>query len=99
MTGIVNKTRNNSYVDIIVSVSNDYKVEEIERMLEKELPRIKPLSPYIISGPTNGGMDELDRSMKFSIRTECSEEHKFEVRTTVNREIKKIFEEYGVKLG
>jgi small conductance mechanosensitive channel len=99
MTGVVNKTRNNSYVDIILSVGNEYKVEDIERMLEKELPKIAEKSPYIISGPTNGGMDTLDRTMKFSIRTECSEEHKFEVRTTVNRELKKIFEDYDVKLS
>ncbi|MBQ3394127.1 MAG: mechanosensitive ion channel [Oscillospiraceae bacterium] len=99
MTGVVNKTRNNSYVDIILSVGNEYKVEDIERMLAKELPKITEKSPYIISGPSNGGMDTLDRTMKFSIRTECSEEHKFEVRTTVNRELKKIFEDYDVKLS
>ena len=100
LTNIVNKTRRNSYCDIIVSVPFSEDINAIEKMLNEELPKIKDMCPFIISGPTYGGVDEMSgRDMKLSIRTECLENHKFEVRSVVNREVKNLFDKYGFKLG
>ena len=100
LTNIVNKTRINSYCDVIVSVNVNEDINAIEKMLNEELPKIKDKCPYILSGPTYGGVDDMSGSeMKLSIRTECLEARKFEVRTVVNREIKNLFDKYGFKLG
>ena len=68
-------------------------------VLTAELPLLKEKCPYIINGPTYGGIDDLSgRTMRLSIRTECYELHKFEVRTFLNYELKKMFEEHGFKM-
>ena len=99
LTNIVNKTKRNSYCDVIINVPFDQDIAAIEEMLRNELPKIKELSPYILDGPNYGGIDDMSgRTMRLSIRTECLESHKFDVRTVVNREIKRLFEENGFKL-
>ncbi len=99
LTNIVNKTKRNSYCDVIINVPFDQDIGAIEKMLREELPKIKEMSPYILDGPNYGGIDDMSgRTMRLSIRTECLESHKFDVRTVVNREIKRLFEENGFKL-
>ena len=100
LTRIVNKTRRNSNCDILISVGFDQDINAIEAMLKEELPKVAEKCPYIISGPTYGGVDDISGGdMVLSIRTECLESRKFEVRTTVNKEIKELFDRYGFKLG
>ena len=99
LSNIVNKTRRNSYCDVIINVPFDQNMTAIEEMLNRELPKIKELSPYIINGPNYGGIDDMSgKCIRLSIRTECLEAHKFDVRTVVNREIKRLFDENGFKL-
>ena len=100
LTSVVNKTRRNSNCDVIISVGFSQDIDAIEAALIEELPKIKEMSPYIISGPTYGGIDDMSgKGMQLSIRTECVEAKKFEVRALVNREIKNIFDKYGFELG
>lgn len=99
LTNIVNKTRRNTFCDVIVNVPFDENIDEIVAVLNAELPLLKERCPYILNGPTYGGIDDLGgRTMRLSIRTECYELHKFEVRTFVNYELKKMFEEHGFKM-
>ena len=99
LTNIVNKTRNNSYCDVIVNVNFVQDVEKLEEILNRELPKISSMSPYILSGPSYGGVDDMSGGrMRLSIRTECEESHKFDVRVVVNREIKRICEENGIEI-
>ena len=100
LTNLINKTKKNSYCDVIINVPFDQDIDAIRAMLDEELPKVKYKCDYILSGPTNGGIDDMSgRCMKLSIRTECFESHKFEVRTVVNHEIKKMFDRYGFKLA
>ena len=99
LTNIVNKTRRNTFCDVIVNVPFEQSIEQLETVLNTELPLLKDHCPYILNGPTYGGVDDLgNRTMRLSIRTECLEAHKFEVKTFVNREVKRIFEEHGMKM-
>ena len=99
LTNIVNKTRRNSYCDVIINVGFDQDIAGIEKALREELPAACASSPYIIEGPVYGGIDDMSgRTMRLSIRTLCVESYKFQVRTLVNREIKRIFDEHGFKL-
>ena len=99
LTNIVNKTRRNSYCDVIVNVPFDQDIDAIEAMLKEELPKLKSECPYILEGPTYGGVDDMSgRFMRLSIRTECQEAHKFDVRAVVNRKIKELFDKNGFKL-
>ncbi|MBR0137957.1 MAG: mechanosensitive ion channel, partial [Erysipelotrichaceae bacterium] len=100
LTNIVNKTRRNSYCDVIINVPFDQDIKAIEEMLRSELPKLKEKSPYIIDGPNYGGVDDMStRFMRLSIRTECLEVHKFDVRALVNSEIKELFDQNGFKLS
>ena len=84
-------------VGIVVLIYKSH--EQVLAYVRNELPKIKELSPYILDGPNYGGIDDMSgRTMRLSIRTECLESHKFDVRTVVNREIKRLFEENGFKL-
>ena len=97
---VINKTRRNSYCDVIISVGFDQDINAIEAMLNEELPKLTEKCPYIISGPTYGGVDDMSGGdMQLSIRTECLEARKFEVRSFVNKEIKNLFDQYGFELG
>ena len=100
LTNIVNKTRRNSNCDILITVAFTEDINAIEAMLNEELPKIAEKCPYIISGPTYGGVDDMSGGdMVLSIRTECVESRKFTVRTVVNKEVKNLFDKYGFKLG
>ena len=100
LTNIVNKTRRNSNCDVLISVAFTEDINAIEAMLNEELPKIAEKCPYIISGPTYGGVDDMSGGdMVLSIRTECVESKKFTVRTVVNKEVKNLFDKYGFKLG
>ena len=98
LTNIVNKTRRNSYVDISLKVDATQDIGKIEQVLNEGLKEIAKLSPYILDGPYYSGIDEIDgKIMKLAIRTECIEEHKFDVRTVVNKGIKELFEKNDIK--
>ena len=100
LSNIINKTRRNSFVDIQLSVDINQDIVKIESLLREELPKVKELSKNIISGPVYSGIDEMDgRTMVLAIRTECYEQSRFEVRTLVNREIKRIFDDNGLMMG
>ena len=99
LTNIVNKTRKNTFCDVIVNVPFDENIDAIEEVLKTELPLLKEKCPYILDGPSYGGVDDLGgRTMRLSIRTECIEAHKFEVRTFVNGELKRMFEKHGFRM-
>ena len=98
LTNIVNKTRRDSYVDISLKVDATQDIGKIEQVLNEGLKEISKLSPYILDGPYYSGIDEIDgKIMKLAIRTECIEEHKFDVRTVVNKGIKELFEKNDIK--
>ena len=99
LTNVVNKTRNTSNCDVIINMPFTQNIAEVEAVLAEELPKISSMSPYILAGPTYGGVDDLSSGcVRLSIRAECMEEHKFEVRTLVNHELKKVFEEHGFQM-
>ena len=99
LTNVVNKTRNTSNCDVIINMPFTQNIAEVEAVLAEELPKIAHMSPYILAGPSYGGVDDLSSGgVRLSIRAECMEEHKFDVRTLVNHELKRIFEEHGFQM-
>ena len=99
LTNIVNKTRNTSFCDVQINIPFSDNVLEIEKLLNEELPKIKDKSPYIISGPTYGGIDDMSGGkMTLAIRAECMEAHKFDVRTVIHKEIVELFARNNIEL-
>ena len=97
LTNIVNKTSRISYVDIHVRVPMSEDIDRVEAILDEGFEKMGTLDENIIEGPAYCGIDEItDKAMVLAIRTACSEDHKFEVKTKVNRAIKVIFEENGI---
>ncbi len=100
LTNVINKTRKISYCDILLPVSLRNSLEDIEKMLEQELPELRKSSKYLIRGPYYCGVHEITNSfMILNIRSECREEHLYKVKTVINGKLIELFEKKGYTIG
>lgn len=96
---IVNKTQHSSWYACEFIVSSSLAIEELEKLLKEELPKIAAGDPRILSGPSYVGITELGGiTMTLSILTECELEDYEYVRQKVNRELQRLFREKGILL-
>ncbi len=96
---ILNMSRLNSWYTMELKISADVPVDEIEKMLEQELPKIGESIPEVISGPHYKGVWAISGDTNtLSVITECREENFRHVQRDVNRAIRLLFEEKGYKL-
>ncbi len=97
---IVNLSRLNSWYIMQVKVPADQPLEEIEAMLERELPKIGASIPQVINGPIYKGVIAIDgNNNSLSIITECREENFRRVQREVNRAIRLLFQKNGIKIN
>ena len=88
---IVNYSRMNSRYMMLVTIPNTYPVEEIEKLLNRELPDVGRKYKKILSGPRYSGIDSFtSEATTYIITTECSREDYSDVVRTVNRELRLI---------
>ena len=96
---IKNSTQMNSRVICELVVSSELSADEIEQMLEKELPDIGKADRRILHGPTYNGISEIsDGKMTLSVSAECSEEDYLYVRDKLNVSLQRIFREHGYNI-
>ena len=97
---IVNLSRLNSWYSMQLKVSADLPLDEIEAMLQRELPKIGTSIPQVISGPFYKGVTAIDgNNNTLLVITECSEENFGVVQREVNRAIRMLFKDNGIKLS
>jgi small conductance mechanosensitive channel len=97
---IMNLSRLNSWYIMQVKVPADQPLEEIEAMLERELPKIGASIPQVINGPIYKGVIAIDgNNNALSIITECREENFRRVQREVNRAIRLLFQRNGIKIN
>ena len=99
ITAIFNMTQTSSRYVCEFEVSSAYPIEEIEKMLARELPKISENDLRILAGPFYNGIVSLGNgTMTLSVITECSEKDITEVKQIVNRTLQQIFTENGYQI-
>ena len=94
-----NMTQLNTRYECKIVVSSDYSIEEIEEMLQRELPKISEKDRRILAGPTYAGIIAMENgTITLSILTQCSEEDLSGVQQHVNKSLHRIFRENGYKI-
>ena len=97
--GILNMTMKNSVVLTDIGIEYDEDIPRLEKILEVELPRLRRKLPAIKGGPRYLGIASLgDSSIVIRILTECTEEDRFQHERDMRREMRLIFERYGINI-
>ena len=96
---IKNSTQLNSRVICELVVSSSYPADELEQMLNAELPEIGRTDRQILSGPSYNGIVSIGGGkMTLSVSAECREEDYSYVRDRINAALQRIFLEHGYSL-
>lgn len=75
-------------------------MERIEGILEQEMPALKKDLPEILGGPTYNGIYSLSGSnINIKLSAECNEGDKALLGRKLTRQIKVIFDRYGITLN
>ncbi|MBQ6343478.1 MAG: mechanosensitive ion channel [Anaerolineaceae bacterium] len=86
---VINYSRELSKFKVFVDLPVFLPLDMVTEYLERELPVIRKELPMIVTGPTFGGITELDRDrMKILIFGQCLEKDQFQVSVNMNRKIK-----------
>ena len=103
---VVNKSKFDSRFRLELTVDASEKLEHLEEVMERELPKIAEKSDKILRGPIFLGVSSLsagdfppyDPKMTVAIDTWCSEKDYYLVANTVYREVTLICERENLKL-
>ena len=96
---IKNSTRMNTRVICELVVSSDLSADEIERMLNEELPKVGQEDRRILAGPFYNGITALGSgTMTLSVSAECTEKDNDYVRDVLNASLQRIFREHGYSI-
>nr|WP_253288316.1 mechanosensitive ion channel family protein [Blautia sp. MSJ-19] len=99
ISGVVNMTRQFSVVSRDFGIEYGESLERVEYILQQELPLMKERIPEIKKGPFYKGVTELDdHSMNIKIVAQCTESDRAQLILDMNREMKLLFDKYGMKL-
>ncbi len=97
--GILNMTVKNSVVLTDISIEYNEDIPRLEKILAVELPRLRRKLPAIQGGPRYLGVQSLgDSSIVIRVLTECREEDRFQHERDMMREMRLIFERYGINI-
>lgn len=102
VSGVVNMTKRNSYClcDLAFTLTEEVTLERIEGILEQEMPALKKDLPEILGGPTYNGIYSLSGSnINIKLSAECNEGDKALLGRKLTRQIKVIFDRYGITLN
>jgi len=94
---IVNQTKDLSVAKCYVGVNYGDRIENIEKVIADNLPKIKEKIPAIVEGPFYKGVSELaDSAVVLLFVAKCKEGDIYQVQRDLNREIKIVFDDNGV---
>ena len=96
---VINMSRLNSWYPLEVTIPNDQPLEEVEAILEQQLPVIGEKIKEIINGPYYYGVLSFKKdSITLSILSECREENYHKVQRKLNKEIYDLFRKQNILL-
>lgn len=97
--GVINMTRDLSYAWTDVGIDNSESLERVEEILESEFPNIREHLPDIVEGPFYKGIISLGAgSINVRVMVCCSERDRIQMERDLNREMKLIFDRYGINV-
>ena len=100
ISNVINLTRNNSWLPLEIKVPATASLDEIEAILEEELPKIGKKNSKIISGPYYYGILSFDKGCAvLSIMTECREQDYNSLSRYLNKELYDLFKRKSIPLG
>ncbi len=93
ISNIINYSKLTSIYKTRISVPVTVSVVEMKELFEKELPLVREINPYIISGPTFDGIEEfIDDKMIISFSVEGPEEHMGKIRRDLHQALQSMAE-------
>ena len=96
---IRNRTQMNSRVICDLEISSSIPSDDLEKILNKELPGIGQKDRRILSGPAYNGITAIkEGTMTLSVSAECTEEDYFYVRDKLYSSLQRIFIEHGYNI-
>ena len=96
---VVNMTQHSSWYTCEFTVPSSVEIEELESMLQEELPKIGKRNRKIINGPYYYGILKVtDGKMTLSIMTECKEEDYNKIRRILNREVYQLLKNRQIEM-
>ena len=83
-----------------VFIGNEYNLDDIEEILNYELPLLKSKLPSDVPLPKYDGIREIDgNGIKIRIETYASPIRKGEIGRILRREVLRIFDKYGIRIA
>ena len=96
---ILNKSKEPSWVFIDLTLSSSEPLDEIEAMLERELPKIPDRIPQIIEGPYYGGIGKIgSHTITISVGALGHQSDTHKIKIALNRILYELFRENGINL-
>lgn len=96
---VLNLSRKPSLVVVSLTISSTQPLEEIEAMLESELPEIGEQISLLISGPFYFGIDTIGyKRITFNVGAFCRQEDVNKVKPLLNHHLYDAFRNYGIKI-
>ena len=96
---VINQTQHLSVVSTIISIEYGENLPKVELIIRDNIDRIKASIPQIVEGPFYKGVTALGaNSVDLLFMSNCKEEDYFPVSRAMNRELKLLFDEYGINI-
>ena len=96
---VINQTQHLSVVSTIISIEYGENLPKVELIIRDNIDRIKASIPQIVEGPFYKGVTALGpSSVDLLFMSNCKEEDYFPVSRAMNRELKLLFDEYGINI-
>ena len=96
---VINQTQHMSVVSTTISIEYGENLPKVELIIRDNIDRIKASIPQIVEGPFYKGVTALGpSSVDLLFMSNCKEEDYFPVSRAMNRELKLLFDEYGINI-
>ena len=96
---VTNFSRMNSWYGLSLTIPSSVSLDELEVILNEELPKVAQPSSKIISGPQYRGVESINGDKTtILILTECDQDDYNSVSRLVNREVLRIFRQHDIQM-
>ncbi|MCR5108145.1 MAG: mechanosensitive ion channel family protein [Lachnospiraceae bacterium] len=99
LVSVENLSKDISFCDVVIGTEYGDSIEKLEAVFDTELPLIKEKIATLVEGPFYMGVDTFENSsVNLRFRLYCNEEDMTPTRRAFNREIKLMFDRYGINV-
>lgn len=96
---VINKSKKSSLARCYINIEYQADLANVEKIIIDNLKEVGKKIPAIISGPTYKGVSELGQSsVQLLIIAGCKEKDVFQVQRDLNKQMKLLFDEHGIKI-